>query len=179
MKIGSLCRRQVVTIDAAGTLAQAATLMRDQHVGALVVTARTPEGLHASGIVTDRDLVIDALARGFAGSDITIGDLASERIVSIGETQDVDQTIALMRETGVRRLLVLDAERRVTGIVSLDDLIEVFASQLDDLSKVLRSGFAREVAETASPPPQAPLLLRFPAMGNTSWTAAAAAAASA
>ena len=60
MDIATVCQRQVVTINAGASLREAALLMRERHVGALVVTdsAQTPRAL---GVVTDRDLAIEAL----------------------------------------------------------------------------------------------------------------------
>lgn len=166
MNIGKLCKRRIVTIDRAGTLVQAAALMREHHVGALVVTMQTPEGAHVAGVVTDRDLVIDGLARGLAGGGVPVGELASERLVSVSEDDDLSSAIAAMREGGVRRLLVTDAELTLTGIVSLDDLMGACAGDLDGLAAVIGGGIEREVAETAAAPP-APL--RVPAMGTAAW----------
>lgn len=98
--IGSICRRRIVSIDAAGSLVQAAGLMREHHVGALVVTTQTDEGPRVSGIVTDRDLVIDALARGLDGSTVTIADLASQAIASVGEDDDLSDALAVMQDSG-------------------------------------------------------------------------------
>lgn len=61
--IGSIFRRRIVSVDAAATWVEAAGLMREHHVGALVVTQQTAEGLRVSGVVTDRDLVVDGSAR--------------------------------------------------------------------------------------------------------------------
>ncbi len=167
INIGSICRRRIVSVDAASSLVQAAGLMREHHVGALVITTQTSEGPRVSGIVTDRDLVIDALARGLDSSSVTIGDLASQAIASIGEDDDLSDALAVMQDSGVRRLLVTNDEDHLTGIVSLDDLMDAYASQMDGLAQVIRSGVEREVAETA--PPLPPLLLRIPAMGTAGW----------
>jgi CBS domain-containing protein len=169
MNVGSVCARRVVTIDGGGTLAQAASLMRDHHVGALVITSVGPEGLRVDGIVTDRDLVTDVLARGIDGSTLRIGALASKEVVSVAAGDDLESAIAAMQETGVRRLLVTGAERQLVGIVSLDDLVDVLARQMDGLAKVIRSGMQREVDEAAAAPPPAPEVLRIPAMGTAGW----------
>lgn len=165
--IGSICRHRIVSVDAASSLVQAAGLMREHHVGTLVITTPTSEGPRVSGIVTDRDLVIDALARDLDSSAVTIGDLASQAIASIGEDDDLSDALAVMQDSGVRRLLVTNDEQQLTGIVSLDDLMGAYASQMDGLAQVIRSGIEREVAETAPPVP--PLRLRIPAMGTAGW----------
>lgn len=64
MNIGEICTQEVVMADRAMSLQQAAALMRQHHVGALVVTASSADAVQAVGMVTDRDLVIEARARG-------------------------------------------------------------------------------------------------------------------
>ena len=174
MKIASICQRRIVTIDHASSLVQAAGLMREHHVGALVVTTESSEGPRVTGVVTDRDLVIDVLARGLGGTAVAIGDLASHRIASVSEDDDLDQAIAAMQESGVRRLLVVDHERRLTGIVSLDDLMAACAGQVAGLSEVIRSGIDRESAETSPLPTTVQPMLRIPAMGTLAWGPASA-----
>ena len=173
MKIGTICRRSVVTVDSGATLTEAARLMREKHVGSLVVTARTTEGPRAVGIVTDRDLAIDVLARGLEGAGLTIGELAGETLASIAEDADLSSTIAAMQSAGVRRLIVVNAEHQVTGIVSLDDLMEACAGIIGGLADIIRTGIEREVRES-TPPPVAPVMLRIPAMGTAGWGAAVA-----
>lgn len=168
MNIGSICQRRIVGTDSASSLVEAAGLMRDHHVGALVVTTPTPEGLSVSGIVTDRDLVIEVLARGLDASRILIGELARERVVSVSQDDDLDDAIAAMHEGGVRRLLVTDGEEQLIGIVSFDDLMAACALSIDGLAKVIRSGIEPEAAEAALPLPPLPPL-RIPAMGTAGW----------
>ena len=167
MNIGSICRRRIVTIDSKATLAQAAAQMRDRHVGALVVTAASPEGLRVTGVVTDRDLVIHVLAQSVDGSEFAIADLANRRIASVSEKDDTSLALDVMREFGVRRLLVTDAEGRLTGIVSLDDMLDACAEMFSGLAAVMHSGISRETA-AARPMPPAPAL-RIPAMGTAGW----------
>lgn len=159
MNIGSVCTRRAATIDSTGTPVQAAALMRQHHVGTLVVTTQTPDGPRVSGIVTDRDLVIGALA--------------SHQIESVFEDDDVASAIAVMQGGGVRRLLVVNAGHRLVGLVSLDDLMAACASEMGGLVNAIRSGIKREVMDTLTAP--APLLLRKPAKGAAASSSQAAA----
>ena len=156
MNIGSICSRRIVTIDSKATLAQAAAQMRDRHVGALVVTATSPEGQRVTGVVTDRDLVIHVLAQSVDGSEFAIADLANRRIASVSEKDDTSLALDVMREFGVRRLLVTGDEQQLVGIVSLDDLAAACASDMDRLARVIRSGLEREAAYSAPATPPAP-----------------------
>lgn len=153
MSIANLCSRDVVTVDQHLPLRDAARLMRDEHVGALVLTAEdSPGGTRVAGIVTDRDLAIEALARGLDTGTTTVGELTSGRPVAVPDYASIEQAIATMREEGLRRLLVTNEERELLGIVTLDDLIEALAGELADLTDALRAGSRREAATRGRAP---------------------------
>lgn len=175
MNIASICRCPIVTIDSAGTLNEAAILMREQHVGALVVTRQAADGLYVSGVVTDRDLVINVLACELDGNGVEIGDLASSPIVSVSEDADLNDAIVAMQDSGVRRLLVTNDEEQLTGIVSFDDLMAACAREVSGLAQVIRSGIEREIdATVVASPSTPPQVLRVPSMGTAGWGYAAA-----
>ncbi len=170
MQVGSLCTRTIVTIDAQRPLTEAARLMRDQHVGTLVVTCITGRGTEVCGIVTDRDLVVDVLARDPLEMDIHVADLARTELAMIAENAELGDAIAAMHESGVRRLLVSDREDRLCGLLSIDDVIQALAEQIGGLARVIRSGQERErKAHQDLPAPSH--LPRFPAMGTAAQAA--------
>lgn len=146
--VGSICQRLVVTIDSDCSVQEAAQQMREHHVGALVVTAEeeglTPNGSRVVGVITDRDLTVEALARGLDPQDISVGTLISGKAVAIPGHAAVADAIALMRSEGVRRLLVTGPQRQLTGVLSLDDVVSAVADELGDLAESMRRGLARE-----------------------------------
>lgn len=144
MSISDIAKHDVLSIDRATPLPQAAALMREHHVGALVVTSTDGEGERAIGMLTDRDLVIEVIGRGLDCDRLTAGDVASRTLVSIQGDADLTQAIATMNKAGVRRLLVTGAQGQVIGIVSLDDLLESLAAQLAGLVMAMRHGVERE-----------------------------------
>jgi predicted transcriptional regulator len=160
MKIRDICRHEIVTIDEGASLQEAANLMRARHVGALVVTTSAGgEGAptRVAGVVTDRDLVIEVLARNLKGADVRVRGLASDKLVAVPGEAGVAEAVAEMGRAGVRRLLVTAEEGQVVGLVSTDDLLEALAGELSALAAALRSGIARESAERpaiASPSPR-------------------------
>jgi len=146
MSIETLCKRHVVTIDADAPLRAAARTMRDQHVGALVVTSHSPQGTRVAGIVTDRDIVIEVLARELDPGNVSVGDVTRKVAVAIPARASIADAVATMREEGIRRLLVFDTQHHLVGIVTLDDLIEALAGEMTDLAGALRAGAVREEA---------------------------------
>lgn len=113
--------RDVMTPDPIGvyyeqTIGEAARIMRDSGVGAALVVRDGALG----GVVTDRDLVVRALAEG-AGPDAPVGPLCSERLIGVEASQEVAEAERLMRENAVRRLPVIE-NGQIVGIMSLGDL---------------------------------------------------------
>jgi CBS domain-containing protein len=170
MPLGSICTRELVTVDRNATLQEAARLMREHHVGAVVVTQNLDAALHVAGIITDRDLAIEVLARGVDGASVAVGALLGNGpLHSVPEDAELGEAIALMQASGVRRLLVHEAGGHLVGIVSFDDVLQACASQLAGLAGVLRKGIEHEMAQRArltAPPRPA---VRVPAMGTAGW----------
>lgn len=156
MSIAAICQPEVITVDAGASLRDAASLMREHHVGALVVTVDAAGQERAVGVITDRDLAIEILARDLNPTDVKIGQLASRHLASVPGTAGIAEAVAVMQEAGVRRLLVTGNEGQLVGFVSADDLLEALAEQLGVLANALRTGIAREGVERASIPPSRP-----------------------
>lgn len=110
--------KQVVYLPAETTVDEAAEAMRVADIGDVVIT----NGPALAGIVTDRDIVVRAAADRRDPAATTIGSIASHDLVMIHQDATLEEAASLMRERGVRRLLVCDADRQLVGIVSLSDL---------------------------------------------------------
>jgi len=145
MNIASLCQREIVTVPALASVREAAALMRDAHVGALAVTDPHAPG-RVIGIVTDRDLVVDLLADGGPVEGKPIGAIARTELAGVAAEDSIHHAVQAMKRSGVRRLLVMGKDNAVLGLVSMDDLVEVVAGELDALAATLRNGPAREVS---------------------------------
>jgi CBS domain-containing protein len=116
--VADVMTRKVVYLPGDTMLDEAAQVMRDQAIGDVVVTT----GPTMTGLVTDRDIVVRAIAEGLAPQTTTLGSIASLELIMVEQSATVEDAIQAMRERGVRRLLVCDADRKVVGIVSLSDL---------------------------------------------------------
>jgi CBS domain-containing protein len=116
--VADVMTRRVIYLPEATTLDEAAQAMRDQSIGDVVVT----HGPTMVGLVTDRDIVVRAIAENLPPKTTTLGVITSHEVLMIEQSATVDEALQAMRERGVRRLLVCDADRKVTGIISLSDL---------------------------------------------------------
>lgn len=165
MKLSTLCAREVVGIPANASLHDAATLMCEQHVGALVVLT-TDDPPQVVGIVTDRDLAIDGFGRLSAEPGVRVGDLVRGRPVAVPSSAGIREAAASMEEAGVRRLLVVDDDGGVVGVVSADDILRALADDLARLAAALRNGIERERHErqVVTLPERSPIV--FPPMGT-------------
>lgn len=144
-KIGEMCERDVVVGAPEMTVADAAKLMRQQHVGCIVVIDRPKAGLGIpKGIVTDRDLVVEIMATGLDPSVMTIGDIMTGDIATIrGDATPLDAMV-MMRSKGVRRLPVVTQNGHLIGLIAFDDLLEVVTDELSDLTRAVGREQARE-----------------------------------
>ncbi len=143
MKTGQVCKRDVVAIEATGNLADASRLMRQAHVGSIVVVDET--GLRRPvGIVTDRDIVVEVVAAGLDPNTLTVGEIMARTLAVAREEDDALVSLKTMRRRGVRRLPVVDSTGALVGIVTLDDLLEVGTNALMDVVQAITSERALE-----------------------------------
>ena len=96
MSIAEICQRDVITIGAVATLREAATLMREHHVGALVVTSEVAGQNQVVGMLTDRDLAIEVLARGLGAEDIRVAQVASRHLVVVPGSAGIAENVVHM-----------------------------------------------------------------------------------
>lgn len=134
MPIGEICNREVVIVQRDTTVQEAAQLMRQHHVGALVVVDEVSGKRKPVGLVTDRDLVVEVLATQLNAAAITAGDIMLQELGTVLETGGVFETIQFMRAKAVRRLPVIDGQGMLIGIVALDDLLALLAEELSALA---------------------------------------------
>ena len=163
MNVADICTREIVMADTRASLKEAAVLMREQHVGTLLVVSSSDGGMQAVGIVTDRDLVIEAMARGLDAAQTSVGRLAEGKLAVVPESANVDEAIAAMKQRGVRRLLVANQRGDLCGIVSLDDLLDAMAHEMSELAHAVRGGLERETKERAPLAAAPPSAVRIPA----------------
>lgn len=137
----------VVTANPETTSVQAARLMREHHVGSLVVVDQRSASGKPIGIVTDRDLVLAVMAEELDPALFTVGDVMTTDLVTAAQGCDVRDAVHLLREHRLRRLIVLDDAGRVVGVAALEDLLESLSAEFSELVLALRGARDRERAE--------------------------------
>lgn len=145
MPVGEICNREVVVAERTTTIVEAARIMRRYHVGDLVVVDEDQGRRVPVGMVTDRDLVVEVIAREQPFASCTVSAIMSATVVCVPETAGVIETIQLMRSHGVRRVPVVDAGGALVGILAADDLLDLLAEELSALARIAPRGQEREV----------------------------------
>jgi CBS domain-containing protein len=140
----------VFSADESTSLADAAKLMREKGVGDLVVTRRDKGVDQPIGIVTDRDIVVRALACDLEPQSITVADLCTRKPVTVSTDADLMEITSVMNECGVRRVLVT-RDLALVGIVTMDKVIQATAELLNNLSEMLGRQFEYEQSHIATP----------------------------
>ena len=144
MTIGTICSRDTIFTTRSSSIVDAAQLMRENHVGDLVVVDEQAGRRVPVGIVTDRDLVVEILAKQVEPGSVTIGDIMSGELVTARESDGLFDTLQRMRAKGVRRVPVVGADGALAGIVAVDDFLDLFAEEITALARLVSREQARE-----------------------------------
>jgi len=144
MTAGEYCNREVIIVEPTISVTEAAVLMRRHHVGDLVVVEKEGEETRPVGIITDRDIVIEVVAQKIDPDSLTVKDIMSTDPVRVAETVSLLDTLELMKQRGVRRVLVIADSGGLQGLLSADDAIELIAEQLNDLTQLVDREITRE-----------------------------------
>jgi CBS domain-containing protein len=144
MTVGKICNREVVITTPEATLIAVAKLMREYHVGdVVVVNARGDEKVPV-GIITDRDIVLAIVASEIDLDAVLAGDIMSHELLTAGEQESIWDVLQRMRSHGVRRLPVVNARGGLEGILSVNDFLELISEELLALAQVATRQQQRE-----------------------------------
>jgi CBS domain-containing protein len=143
MKIGEVCNRTVIIATRDTSLGEASRLMRQHHVGSLVVVDEL-DGRMPVGIVTDRDIVVEVVAADLDHRTMKVGEIMGNSLITASEDDDSLDTLKVMRQRGVRRIPVVAASGTLVGIVTLDDLLGIVGEELGDIVRSIDNEQSRE-----------------------------------
>lgn len=137
--LGKICTKPVVTASAQMTVDEAARAMRSRNVGALVVVnAGRPIGM-----LTDRDVVVEVVAKGMDPDTVRVGDVMRRRPITIREDLGIFDAARVFAKTGVRRLPVVTKTGVLVGVIAVDDMIMLLGNEMGHMAGALSAGLRR------------------------------------
>lgn len=134
MSVGIICSRCVDVVDADETILAAAQRMHERKVGTLVIldSANKPVG-----VLTDRDLVIRAVAQGKDPRQTHVGDVMTRNPKTLSQAAPIEQALALMRSGSFRRIPVIGDDGTLVGLISLDDILSLLAEEFAQVGSLV------------------------------------------
>ncbi len=123
MKVSEVMNRNIITMRPDGTVYEAAKLMKENNIGSVVIM----EGGELKGIVTERDLITRYIAAedGRRPEDVKVLEIMTKDPITIRDNTDIDEAARIMIEKNIRRLIVVNYDGRVVGIISSRDILKV------------------------------------------------------
>lgn len=137
MEVESICNRNVIVADKNTSVLTAAKLMRQHHVGTIIIIADINNVKKPVGIISDRDLVIKIMARDVSYEKLSVYDVMSRDLICVKNDEEVMEVVRMMCMEGVRRVPVINNEGQLIGILSMDDLFEMLADELSNLAVLI------------------------------------------
>jgi CBS domain-containing protein len=134
MSVGRICAREVDVAEEHESIQTAAQRMHARNVGTLVVINEEQEPI---GIVTDRDLVVKALARGLDPNEGIVTEAMTPCPVTVYEETPIEDALRIMRSGACRRVPVVDREGKLLGLLSLDDVLSLLAEEFREIGELL------------------------------------------
>ncbi len=144
MLLNSICTMQPVRCKPHTTVLEAAQIMRHSHTGDLVVVDDGDDKAAPLGLLTDRDIVVEVLAKGLDPATTRVGAVIRTPVVIASETEDTSHALELMRVHGVRRLPIVNHEGTLIGIVTADDILRNLALDANSLVDIMSREQSRE-----------------------------------
>lgn len=149
MKIESLsaadiCRTDIITAEEHTSLYEVSRLMREHHIGDVVITRSGDSRKKPIGILTDRDIVVHGIACDVDLDEVTAGDLSKQDLVTVRPEAGISEIVSTMNAHAVRRVIV-DGDFGFNGIITFDDILWALSSIVNNLSAVTERQIQREM----------------------------------
>ena len=144
MSVGEFCNREVIIASKDSSLVEIAQLMRQHHVGSIVIVEPKGQNNIPIGIITDRDIVLEIIAPTLDLDAVTAGDVMSNELLVAREVDGLWETLKRMRSHGVRRVPVINDEQVLAGILSVDDVLEILSNEFSELIKLINNEHHKE-----------------------------------
>jgi CBS domain-containing protein len=145
MNVNAVCNHNVATVHPSTGVVEAAKQMREAHVGDLIVVERRADRRVPVGIITDRDITVAVVAKGVSPNEVTVADAMSTELLTVHPDSGLGYALRDMRRAGVRRVPVVDADNDLIGVLSVDDVLDHLAVQLEHIADIVRMEQQAEV----------------------------------
>lgn len=148
---GEICTRSVTFAFRTTSLNGAARLMRENHVGCLVVVDEIAGQRIVVGMLTDRDIVTAVVASDLDPAGLTAGEVMTTDLVTAREEDSLIDLMRTMRRKGVRRVPVVGNQGELVGLATLDDVLGILAEEFGLLVAAIESEGQRERSMRPNP----------------------------
>lgn len=136
MSLKKIATKVVVTLYPKASIYEAAKLMREQHVGDVVVVSEENHKKVPIGILTDRDIVMSIVAFGVDPKLVSVGDVMAPSLILAKTTDSFFYVLNLMKQHGIKRLPLIGENGTLEGIITFEDLVSILATELSDVAKI-------------------------------------------
>ena len=138
MMLSAVCTLDVASCSPRISILEAARIMRQKHTGDLVVVDDGGEDAQEPiGVITDRDIVVDVLANGLNPATTTVGSIIRHPVVVAHDSEDAATALERMRTHGVRRIPIVSQHNHLIGILTVDDLLKLLATEAGTLTEIV------------------------------------------
>ena len=144
MLLSEICTPDVVYCSADSTALAAARLMRERHVGDVVLVDEPNGDQTPIGVVTDRDIVVEVIAKDQDPAKVIVREIMRTPVVVAHATEEVSEAVERMKVHGVRRIPVMGESQRLVGILCLDDLLKQIVTDAGALVDIVSREQSRE-----------------------------------
>ena len=146
MRVGEYCNREVVVVEEDGSITETARIMREYHVGDVIIVRSQHGKQIPKGILTDRDIALEIVAKSADPEIVRAGDAMSYELTTVNEDDDLMHAIEIMRDKGIRRLPVVDIDEALVGILTVDDVLDLFSEVFIDIVHLVDQQRRREAS---------------------------------
>jgi CBS domain-containing protein len=143
MNVGEICTRNYIYVSHQDSVLDVARIMRQQHVGSVVVVDNNGE-MRPQGLITDRDLVLEVLAAQIDPTVLKAEDILTCELICVTETHDVKEALKYLRYYGVRRAPVVNVDGVLVGIFCIEDSLATLSQEFSELVKLLSNELINE-----------------------------------
>ncbi len=144
MRVGEYCNREVVVVEEDKSITETARIMREYHVGDVIIVKSQHGKQIPKGILTDRDIALEIVAKSADPEILRAGDAMSYELTTVNEDDDLMHAIEIMRDKGIRRLPVVDIDEALVGILTVDDVLDLVSEVFIDIVHLVDQQRRRE-----------------------------------